>query len=165
MTTVEHLTLAPNLNVQGNPTDFPWTPERVNRTIAAPGWMINSTCSSASAANVNGYCQMSGTSQATPYIAGVYARCYSSGGCNPFNGTSNTQTGLNEFLEHNQRNTGCVRRETRAGGAECWTPLQRLTRACLHTLAGMAMHRTRCAQRLDLCAITGGSPGQTPFRY
>jgi hypothetical protein len=64
-----------------------------------PGSSINSTCSVWKSRS--GYCTLSGTSQAAPHVAGVFARCFSTGACSADQGLQNLQTGLDEFREYN----------------------------------------------------------------
>lgn len=53
----------------------PYAPGKRNMTFSAPGVEILSTCPGGD------YCRYSGTSQACPHIAGIFARCYSANRC------------------------------------------------------------------------------------
>lgn len=70
------------------------------RTLRA-GDDINSTCSAWRTANINGYCVFSGTSQATPHIAGMFVRCFSSGACRDTRGAENVPVGIEEWAYYN----------------------------------------------------------------
>ncbi|WIA18491.1 hypothetical protein OEZ85_009945 [Tetradesmus obliquus] len=90
-----------------NPADAMWplTPDKINRTVAAPGIAVNSTCP-ITLYNPSGYCSESGTSQATPHIAGIFARCYASGACRKSLGSQNVAAALQEFAVYNAENPG-----------------------------------------------------------
>lgn len=65
------------LLLQGAST--PPAENKANFTICAPGWEVYNTCWQL--ANPLGYCPISGTSQATPHVSGMLARCFSGGRC------------------------------------------------------------------------------------
>lgn len=69
------------------------------------GNRINSTCSLYASNNENGYCQFSGTSQATPHVAGIYLRCFMAGACRDTRGSQNVYLGLEEFILYNKENS------------------------------------------------------------
>jgi hypothetical protein len=69
---------------------------------AGAGVGINSTCSTPRKST--GYCELSGTSQATPFVAGIYARCFASGACLESLGRNNSYIPIEEFTVHNLEN-------------------------------------------------------------
>eukprot|EP00882_Tetradesmus_deserticola_P004902 GHRQ01005165.1.p1 GENE.GHRQ01005165.1~~GHRQ01005165.1.p1 ORF type:complete len:290 (+),score=73.65 GHRQ01005165.1:296-1165(+) len=82
----------------------PWNTDKMARTVAAPGVSINSTCSTPR--SKTGYCELSGTSQATPFVAGIYARCFASGACLESLGQNNSYIPIEEFTAHSVDNPG-----------------------------------------------------------
>lgn len=87
------------LNLDTSPgASNPPTPFKANMTVAAPGERIWSTCYQQNAP----YCTRSGTSQATPHVTGMMARCFSGGRCQAAgNGTTSVWYAVNKWMEYN----------------------------------------------------------------
>jgi subtilisin family serine protease len=95
---------------------FIYSALHLHLTLAAAGVSVNSACPVTSLSPA-GYCLESGTSQATPHVAGIFARCYASGACRESLGSHNVQQALQEFALYSSENPGYGFQQDPAHGA------------------------------------------------